>query len=99
MGEAAGLQCEGCSASVDGKLECPTCKASGARRSYFCNQTCFRKTWARHKLTHGASRNGETLVGGGASGATASPGLGCEVAAAPARQTHAGAHPWLSVPF
>lgn len=33
-------------------MVCPTCKQMDLDPSYFCNQDCFKKNWAIHKLVH-----------------------------------------------
>lgn len=33
-------------------LKCPTCLKNGLPDSYYCTQTCFKKSWATHKAAH-----------------------------------------------
>lgn len=35
-----------------GALRCPTCLKLGLPDSFFCDQTCFKESWAIHKLLH-----------------------------------------------
>jgi methionyl aminopeptidase len=44
--------CQGKDCGQPAKLQCPTCIKLKITGSYFCNQECFKKNWATHKLIH-----------------------------------------------
>jgi len=57
------VQCSGigCTNSAT-KLRCPTCLKKGLPDAYFCNQDCFKKNWAIHKLVHVAEPSSTTEI-------------------------------------
>jgi methionyl aminopeptidase len=47
----AAAECAGCNAPGP-TMQCPKCKELSLRPSYFCDQACFKKSWAAHKIKH-----------------------------------------------
>lgn len=45
-----------CGKATESALKCPVCLKAG-NTAVFCNQTCFRGSWAIHKSTHAAADN------------------------------------------
>eukprot|EP01147_Barroeca_monosierra_P010971 gene10971-3043_t len=46
-------QCCGEGCNNEGTMRCPTCiKLNIHDGSFFCNQTCFKSNWAKHKVLH-----------------------------------------------
>lgn len=46
------MKCSGADcANEAGNLKCPVCLKNGVEASY-CSQTCFKRNWPSHKLTH-----------------------------------------------
>eukprot|EP01006_Ploeotia_vitrea_P017421 TRINITY_DN48539_c0_g2_i1.p1 TRINITY_DN48539_c0_g2~~TRINITY_DN48539_c0_g2_i1.p1 ORF type:complete len:423 (+),score=25.71 TRINITY_DN48539_c0_g2_i1:23-1270(+) len=43
--------CAGCGKG-DAKMQCPTCTKLGLPLTFFCEQTCFKKSWKTHKSVH-----------------------------------------------
>ncbi|KAF2148758.1 methionine aminopeptidase 1 [Myriangium duriaei CBS 260.36] len=53
----SGRHCQGDECPNEaGTLQCPTCQKQGTE-SFFCSQDCFKKNWAKHKLTHKKQSN------------------------------------------
>eukprot|EP00049_Salpingoeca_infusionum_P025307 m.18513 g.18513 ORF g.18513 m.18513 type:complete len:395 (-) comp7892_c0_seq1:2267-3451(-) len=49
--------CAGVDCGAEGKMRCPTCVKLGLTNgSYFCNQACFKRNWATHKLVHKSAK-------------------------------------------
>ncbi|KAI1121433.1 methionine aminopeptidase 1 [Nemania abortiva] len=61
---ATSLVCLGVDCENDaGTLQCPTCLKLG-KESFFCSQTCFKKSWSQHKALHKTVQdNGKTRTG------------------------------------
>lgn len=54
--------CAGIDCGKPAKMQCPTCLKLNAVPTYFCDQECFKKNWAKHVLVHKDYQNEANFV-------------------------------------